>query len=343
MDGGVDSTGITTTRGMVSFPKIDCYYNGGNCTTDVDQPPEVAQNEAHSYGEANLRERSCPYQTDDDIFEAPQNCTYFTRMDGQEYAYRYMEYNPADRGRAYPYLTKRLIKTSTGQCSQYTPQHTYQEASPDGPESIRVYPFSNGTNDETLRIAVTDLAYDSTTYAFTGTNAPQNASASDVVCGPRCILLYAVRQYGPVTNRPEEIFTCPITVLDVINAQDEAHNVPDDTARLAAASIALSGRYTNPNRSDDKNWQQYRWYPFGYVSTLRSVLLLVKTCLFSYLSPIPLYLSVVIWDMPLLMSARILPQILLGTRQALHPRSRLTHGRIRHRLPCINGQLQPPR
>ncbi|KAL8650782.1 MAG: hypothetical protein Q9210_003627, partial [Variospora velana] len=56
---------------------------------------------------------------------------------------------------------------------------------------------------------------------------------------------------------------CPITVSEVINAQQPAHKVPDPTARLAAASIALSGRYTNPNESDDKHWQQYQWFPYG--------------------------------------------------------------------------------
>lgn len=262
MDGGTDSTGITMSRGNVSFPKLDCFYANGTCTTDPDQPPEVAQNEAHSYGEANFRERSCQYQTDDDIFDAPQNCTYFARMDNQEFAYRYVEYNPTDRGRAFPYLTKRLIKTRTGQCSQYKTKQSYLEASPDGPQSIRVFPYSNGT-DQTIRIAVTDLSFDATTYAFTGTEAPQNASASSVVCGPRCIVLYALRQGGPVTNRPEEVFTCPISVSTVSNSMRSFQDVPDDTARLAAASIALTGRYTNPNGSDEKHWQQYQWYPFG--------------------------------------------------------------------------------
>ena len=262
MDNGVDSTGVVHSRGTVSFAKISCYYNNGTCTTDPDQPPEVAQNEAHSYGEASLRERKCQYSTDDDIFESPQNCTYFENRNLQEYAYRYMEYNPDDQARAYPYLTKRVIKTSTGKCFQAFPNATHEEDSPDGPQSIRVYPYSNGTDDGTLRVAVTDLSFDSTTYAFTGVNAPQNASASDVVCGPRCIWLYAVRQGGPVTHRKDTIFMCPITVSNVTNDENPAHILPDNTARLAAASIGLSGRYTNPD-GPQKVWQQYQWYPFG--------------------------------------------------------------------------------
>ncbi|KAL8938623.1 MAG: hypothetical protein Q9216_003799 [Gyalolechia sp. 2 TL-2023] len=262
METGVNSTGVTTSRGNVSFAKIDCYYNSGNCTTAPDQPPEVAQNEAHAYGEASLRERRCPYETDDDIFKSREDCTYFTRGDSQEYAYRYMEYNPDDRARAYPHPTERLIKTSTGQCSQYKPNASHPVGSPDGPASILVFPYSDGREDTALRIARTDSAFDSTTYAFTGIHPPQAASASTVVCGPRCIWVYAIRHHGPVTERDDEIFKCPITVSNVSNVDDMAHVVPHNTARLAAASIALSGRYTNPD-SDEKEWQQYQWYPYG--------------------------------------------------------------------------------
>lgn len=261
MDNGVDSTGTTTKAGMVSFARIDCYYNNRSCTTDPDEPPEVAQNEAHAYGEASLRERSCPYISDNDIFNAPQNCTYFASSNKQEFAYRYAEYNPDDRAGAYPFLTKRLIKTSPGKCFQYKPGPTYTEPSNDGPDSIRVYPYSNGTTNEVLKIARTDLAFDSTTYAYTGEQAPQNATA--VTCGPRCIWLYALRQGGPVTRRGDDIFMCPITVSNVGDTDNTAHVVPDETARLAAASIALSGRYTNPNSSDNKHWQQYQWFPYG--------------------------------------------------------------------------------
>ncbi|KAI4184662.1 MAG: hypothetical protein LQ348_004519 [Seirophora lacunosa] len=265
MDNGIDSTGVTTSRDMVSFPRIDCYYNNENCTTDPDQPPEVAQNQAHAYGEASLRERACNYTTDEDIFMQPQNCTYFARTNGrefgQEFAYRYAEYNPGDRARAYPYLTKRLIKTSTGQCYQYKQGPGYFEVSPDGPDSVSVWPYSNGTTEGLLRIARTNMAFDSTTYAYTGLQAPQNASA--VTCGPRCIWLYAARQGGTVTHRGNDIFMCPITVSEVSDAQRPEHEVPDPTARLAAASIALSGRYTNPNGSDEKHWQQFQWFPYG--------------------------------------------------------------------------------
>ncbi|KAL8769310.1 MAG: hypothetical protein Q9209_004692 [Squamulea sp. 1 TL-2023] len=256
MNNGVDSTEVTSAPGTVSFAKIDCYYNNEKCTTDPNQPPEVAQNQAHSYGEASLRERAYPYGSDDDIFDAPQNCTYFAHTNQQEFAFRYAEYNPDDRARAYPFLTKRLIKTLTGRCFQYKAGGSYFKKSNDGPDSVRVWSYSNDTTDGVLRIARTDTGYDSTTYAYTGVQAPQNATA--VTCGPRCIWLYAGRQSGVNRRGGDDIFKCPITVSEVSNVGNPAHIVPDQTARLAAASIALSGRYTNPNGSEFKHWQQYQ-------------------------------------------------------------------------------------
>ena len=263
MDNGVDSTTITSSPGMVSVPRVDCYYNQGVCTTDPDQPPEVAQNEAHAYGELTQGLESCPYVTDNDIFDSPQDCQYFRSNTSQEFAYRFAEYNPQDRRRAYPYQTQRLIKVLPGPCYKSTTDGEDAELvdSNDGPQSIAVHHFSNGTENDTVAIPRADAAYDSTTYAYTGDQAPQNASA--VACGPRCIWLYAIRASGVVRKQPTDIFKCAITVSAVTNADDPAHVVPDDTARMAAASIALSGRYTNPIGDPVKRWRQFQLYPYG--------------------------------------------------------------------------------
>lgn len=93
MDNGVDSTTITTSRGNVSVPHVDCYYNRGACTTAPDQPPEIAQNEAHAYGELTQGLERCPYATDEDIFKASQDCQYFKSNVSQEFAYRFAEYS----------------------------------------------------------------------------------------------------------------------------------------------------------------------------------------------------------------------------------------------------------
>ncbi|KAL8846417.1 MAG: hypothetical protein Q9221_008499 [Calogaya cf. arnoldii] len=264
MDNGVDSTTITTSRGNVSVPRLDCYYNKGICTTLPDQPPEIAQNEAHAYGELTEGLEGCPYATDDDIFNSPQDCEYFYSKRDQEFAYRFAEYNPQDRGRrAYPYRTRRLIKVSSGQCYRSSPRgnDVYFAPFKDEPRSMVVLRFSNGTDDELVSVDRSDTAFDSTTYAYLGEQAPQNATA--VACGPRCIWVYAIRWNGTVTHRGTDVFKCPITVSNVTNVDDPAHIVPDDTARMAAASIALTGRYTIPNGPMRRYWQQYQLYPYG--------------------------------------------------------------------------------
>ncbi|KAL8708582.1 MAG: hypothetical protein Q9220_006517 [cf. Caloplaca sp. 1 TL-2023] len=263
-DNGLNSSTITTSQDFVSVPRVDCYYNNGTCTTSPTAPPEIAQNEAHSYGEITPGDSPCWYNTDDDIYKSPQDCSYFQKRGGLEYAYRFNEYNPGDLSRAYPFLTKRLIKTSPGQCYQYSARVDGFTDSPDGPESMITYAYSNQTFNGTISVSRPDTALDSTTYVYNGVWAPQNASAA--ACGPRCIWIYAIRQSGPVTgNRPLEVFQCPITVSNVTNIGDSAHVVPDDTARMAAASIALSGRYTNPDADHpgQKHWTQFQLYPYG--------------------------------------------------------------------------------
>ncbi|KAL8998264.1 MAG: hypothetical protein Q9169_002668 [Polycauliona sp. 2 TL-2023] len=263
MDNGVDSTTITTSSGIISVPKVDCYYNQDVCTTNPDRPPEIARNEAHAYGELTQGLKSCPYVTDNDIYRSSQDCQYFYSNVSQEYAYRFAEYNPQDRRRVYPYQTKRLTKASLGPCYQTTLDGDEIDFvdSRDGPHSIVVHQFSNGTENDTVAIARSDTAFDSMTYAYIGDQAPQNASA--VACGPRCIWVYAIRSRGVVRTHGTDIFKCAITVSTVTNADDPGHTVPDSTARMAAASIALSGRYTNPIGDPVKHWQQFQLYPYG--------------------------------------------------------------------------------
>lgn len=265
MDKGQDSQSITTSTDNVMVPLLNCYYNNGTCTTGDNEPPEIAQNEAHSYGEITPGQNACLYTTNDDIFNTRQDCDYFINRNQHEFAYRFMEYNPDDGGRSYPYLTHRLIKASAGKCYQYTTGTPHNIASHNGPRSIRVWPYKNGTYNETIAIPISDTAFDSTTYAYLGDLEPQNAPLQR--CGPRCIKLYAFRSGGPVTNRDEAVFQCPITISDVTNSTNQAHDVPNDVARMAAASIALTGRYTNlpGDAPGQKHWQQFQLYPLGYV------------------------------------------------------------------------------
>ena len=275
MDGGTDSTTITTRNGMVNVSKIDCYYAENICGNRPGAPPEITQNQAHTYGELTRGFRRCPYSSDQDIYDSPQNCDYFYNNATQEFAYRYAEYNPHDRARAYPYLTDRIVRASAGNCYQYGFDSSYFIDSNDGKQETFVFLYSNETFNGSIAIPRPVTAFDSSTYVYNGILAPQNATVQS--CGPRCIQLYVFRSLGPITKRNDTFFQCSVTVTNVSNADQDAHKLPDDNARLAAASIALSGRYTNPNGSTTKNWQQYQLYPFRQV-----IFIFVNSSVYSY-------------------------------------------------------------
>ncbi|KAL8786671.1 MAG: hypothetical protein Q9195_008107 [Heterodermia aff. obscurata] len=238
MDGGTDATTITTRNGMVNVSKIDCYYAENICGNAPDAPPEITQNQAHTYGELTRGQRRCPYRSDEDIYGSPQNCTYFYNNATQEFAYRYAEYNPHDRAKAFPYLTHRIVRASAGNCYQYDFDSSYFIDSNDGKQETFVFLYSNQTYNGSIAIPRPVTAFDSSTYVYNGVLPPQNATVQS--CGPRCILLYAFRSYGTITKRKNTFFQCSVTVSNVSNADQDAQKLPDDNARLAAASIAFS-------------------------------------------------------------------------------------------------------
>ena len=260
MDKGTNSSGVFTSPGMVSTCSLDCYHESpfsNNCSS----APETPQALAHAYGEITTARRLCPYTIDDDIKDAPQDCGYFANNDGQEFALRYLEYNLNDSVGTYPYRTNRIIKASSGPCYQYSVDidQVYSIDGTDGIQEIFVYPFFNATYSNILPIPKPNAAFDATSYVWNGTLAPQNAIEQS--CGPRCVWLYAFQSIGILTGRPDQIFQCPITVSDVTETTQSVHQLSDENARIAAASIALSGRYTGP--PDNKVWQQYQLYPWG--------------------------------------------------------------------------------
>ena len=261
MDGGTDYTGITTQQGLVNVSMIDCYYTENLCATRPGAPPEVVQSQAHTYGEITRGQHRCPYTNDEDIYNAPPNCTYFVSQTRPEYAFRYNEYNPHDRAHAYPYRTKRVVRASTDNCFQYNETSQSLVDTQDGQDEEYIYKYSNETYSGELPIPKPVTAFDSTTYVYNGSYAPQDASAQS--CGDRCIKLYAYRSYGNVTHRKSVFFQCDVTVSEVSNADQDAHKLSADTARLAAASIALTGRYFHVDGNNFTFWQQYQLYPFG--------------------------------------------------------------------------------
>ena len=267
MDGGTNSSGIVARAGNVSVPMLDSYYYH-----DVNQigaqpagpgyPEEINQGQAHAYGVNTRSQKRCLYSTDDDIIASNQSCIYFYNRNGRDFAFRYSEYDPQDTARSYPYLTDRIVKASTGDCHQYAVSSSYLRDSNDGLQAEFVWSFNNDTYDGVLPIPKASQAFDSTTYVYNGTDLPQNTTTE--ACGPRCLWVYAFQDTGPLREmKPPELYQCPITITDVSNVTNDAQMLSDDNARIAAASITLTGRYTNPNRSEEKHWEQHRLYPFG--------------------------------------------------------------------------------
>lgn len=146
MDGGTDSTSIITSPGMVKVPELDCYYDETQCATRPSFPPEVVQNLAHSYGEITRGQIRCPYLNDNDIYSAPQNCSYFVNNATNEYALRYSEFHPGDHARAYPYLTKRVIRSSASNCYKYKVPTVGTMDTRDGAHETWIFHYTNGTS-----------------------------------------------------------------------------------------------------------------------------------------------------------------------------------------------------
>lgn len=259
MESGTNSNGIIKRHGTVIVPKLQYYYiKDNNTVKDTDPGDVVAQNLAHAYGEAVQGQQSCNYTDDSDIQNASQDCYYFSHTNGQEFAYRYAQYNGADSAHAYPYLTDRIVKASAGECFQYevTGDPGLQD-SQDGKADTWVWDFHNSTFNGTIPIPRREAAFDATTYIYNGTNPPPTADFQK--CGHRCIRLYAWRSVGNLTKRPQALFQCSITVDQVSNVKDgkDWQSLPDHNACYAAASIALTGRFAN------ENWRQSRLYPWG--------------------------------------------------------------------------------
>jgi hypothetical protein len=124
-----------------------------------------------------------------------------------------------------------------------------------------VWPYGDETFHDSISIPRSRSAFDSTTYIYKGIKVLQDAKIQD--WRPRCIKLFAMHYSGIHNDRPTILFECRIAVSDVSHASKKNQKLSDENARLAAASIALSGRYTNPNRTSFERWQQYKLYPWG--------------------------------------------------------------------------------
>ena len=258
MDSGSTSEDAYAIPGMPDVAKLDCFYLQGNCP----QAPGIQMVNANSYGSLQQVQPCCFYNDTEDILKQNQSCTTYCRSDSQEFAYRFKEFNPLDTTLSYPFLTDRTVRASVGQCYQYTIDgntSTFTSDS-DGQNNVEVFAFTNGSYTGYLPIPRSDGAFNSTTYVYNGTDTPE--SEAQLSCGPRCMKMYAFRLGEPGINPATNMFECEISVSDVFNATEDFHHISDGTARIAVASIGLTGRFTH-DTSGNLIWNQYSLYTWG--------------------------------------------------------------------------------
>ena len=268
---GTNWNGTYLRPGSVTAARLNCYDNMFNDVVCAENTPNDKTNQAlaHAYGELALSNQCCTYETNADVLTSGHDCRYFCRRDryNQEFQYRFKEFNPDDFNdnvstKAYPHFTNRTISAS-GACYNYSVENDH--ITDYGGDHYFEYKNADGSVRGNITIPVAYIGISSTTYIYRGLNSPQNAPAQQ--CGDRCTILWAYRGPGdPADNTVKEsiqIYQCNVTVTAVTNTTDPIKELPDDMARLAAASISLSGRKSGPGPNE---WNQYQFYPLGFVS-----------------------------------------------------------------------------
>ena len=261
MTDGTNYNDIYTREGNVSVSNLTCYTLRGGCPSKV-----TTHALAHAYGETVLA-LNCGKYSEINVTNPKQDYPYYCRRDSfnQEFAYRFKEYNLADVLKIYPRFTQRVIIVASGDCNQYDqigePTSVFM-----GDESVTNFTYGvNSMINGSISIPNSSLGREGTTYIYQGIYDPPNAVT--FACGPRCIWMWAYKNPG-ATDGPK-FYQCPITVTAVSNANRTEHKVTDAVARIAAASIALQGRF-----SGDHVFKQYQFYASGYVGKPRPRLIL---------------------------------------------------------------------
>ena len=249
---GYDSTEVTISPGYAAVPRLDCFYrsNVTECEREIQSRVDTAI--AHVYDDGgNFRDERCRYQSTDEIHKAPQICRYLARADHREFAVRCADSNLTDVIKAYSYYgTQRFVTTAATECNEnVTNLFPTLANGGDGPESEFVWPFQNSTGIYSLSIPRAILARESIIYIWNGTLLPPLATWQ--VCGPRCIVLYALRDMNRGGNHEITIFECRITISPMFNGTNPAYELSDSIARTAAATIVSADAGARKNRTDD--------------------------------------------------------------------------------------------
>lgn len=183
----------------------------------------------------------------------------------QEFGYRFNEYNPDDKvKKAYPHFTSRVVTASSGRCNEYVqvgnPKRTIF-GDPKGSSYVSALNYTYTNHNHSMKgsvvIPTSALGPKGTTYMYRDPQTP--AKADRFRYGDRGIWIWVYNTPG-VSDHPL-FYECPITVDTVTNVNDPKHNITDQIAREAAASIALQGQYRGPG--DDPDFTQWQWYANG--------------------------------------------------------------------------------
>ena len=252
MNDGTDYHNTYLREGKVQVSNLSCYFHRRDCPT-----PVTIHGLAHAYGEMTLASKCGNYSEITDV-TPKQDYQYYCGRNGsrQEFAYRFKEYNPTDAYKAYPHFTGRIITAASGDCLEYDQVGT---PAPDkvGDMDASNFTYTNHSIDGSISIPTSSLGREGTTYIYRGINVP--AETSTYGCGLRCIWMWAYKNPG-ATDGPK-FYQCPVTISIVSNVTQPAHNVSDAVARVAAASIALQGRFEGSVKNP--RFMQYQFYPRG--------------------------------------------------------------------------------
>ena len=261
VDDGNDFNTTYKRPGMVTVSNLTCLMSFGRCADGT-----TTQGLAGTYAETILGSDCASYEelstTQNPSRDYPYYCRTGRRKGDptQEFAYRFKEYNPNDTQLSYPRFTDRIIKTSSGPCDEYPEVGKRKEGSFYGYKAS-IISYSNGSTTANISIPTTYLGWDSTTYLYQGFHTPQHAEWYK--CGPRCLYMWAFK--GHADDKNGTFYRCPIIISEVSNAGvNSQHQIPNDTALIAAASIGLEGHHNNGADNDgDLDFRQFRYYPNG--------------------------------------------------------------------------------
>lgn len=251
---GTDYRGTFIRDGNVNASDLSCYHrlHSRYCA-----PPAMGQALARDYGEYASSYECGNYTEIAEVLNSDSNHPFYCRNipHMQKFAYRFNEYNIDDKQKSYPYFSNRTITTWSGDCFTYDGFNITHLPDVNGNGAGWNISYKNNSFENHISIPKSSLGKNGTTYIYRDINPPPEAK--EIACGDRCITMWA---YENPESHPR-LYQCPINVSPVSNATQDAHKIPDGVARLAAASIALQGRWGG--RLSNRSFTQYQFYAYG--------------------------------------------------------------------------------